>query len=810
VDKVINAILGLSGTPAYVLIFALAALESSSFLGFLFPGELAVLLGGVLASQGRITLGGAIAVAVSGAIIGDTVGYAIGARWGGRLLRSRFARFVDAGKRKRAEDLIQRRGGTAVFLGRFSAFLRVLVPGLAGASGMRYRKFLVFNVLGGATWATLFTVLGFFAGDAWSTVRHIAARASSILAAVLLLGLVAVIVGRWLSRNEEKVNAWWARQKERPWVAAFLRKYERQITFLLERLNPAEALGLYVTIGLAVSFAFAWAFAAAVQDVVTGEELVKFDAPIARFVMHHQSDLGTQVMSGLTVLGSAPIVIAVGLVIAVAAARRLGSLRPAAFLLGCITGGYGLEIGFRLLIQRVAPGKALETSLGFAFPSGHTMAAVVLWGGLALVVARLSLSWALRVWALVGAAVVVLLVAVSRVYLGVFYTSDVVAGGALGAMWLAFCFTAWHAWDRLDRSEELRSTRNKVARRVLRWVALAVSIGVFFYIVLLAIPGIRNSASALRNLNPFWVVVALGLEVAANLCLPQVYREAIIRLGGRLDFRRALKTSMAMFTIAHVLPAGGAAGSVVGAREFTASGVDTATATTAVVIAPALAMGVLGGIVFFGSGASLFRGDLPPAYIAGIIVVLAIVAALELAGARAVGSRPFRSALFKLVESVTAKLRIRINLSSLRASVDAMAEKMPNFRELRPLFAWSAANWLFDAAALWVLFLGFGYRMHIGVLLVGYGIANLASALPVTPGGLGFVEAGLAGAYAAFGAPGGVVVVTVLAYRLLSYWLPIAAGAPFYLQAARRARRRGSEKAILQRGQSGKRLKARR
>jgi uncharacterized protein (TIRG00374 family) len=789
VDKVINAILGLSGTPAYVLIFALAALESSSFLGFLFPGELAVLLGGVLASQGRITLGGAIAVSVTGAIIGDTIGYAIGARWGARLLRSRFARFVDEDKRKRAERLIQKRGGLAVFLGRFSAFLRVLVPGLAGASGMRYRKFLLFNVLGGATWATLFTVLGYFAGDAWTTVRRIAARAGSILAAFLVMVLVGVVIARWLVRNEEKVRAWWARQKQRPWVAGFLRRYARQFSFLQERLDPRGALGLYLTVGLAVSFTFAWAFTAAVQDVVTGKELVRFDAPIARFIMHHQSNLGTQITSALTVLGSAPFVAAGGLIISVAASRKLKSLRPAAFLLGCVAGGYALEIGFRLVIQRLAPSRALETSLGFAFPSGHALAAVVLWGGAAFIVTRLNSSWSLKVWAFLGAAMVVALVAASRIYLGIFYTSDVVAGGVLGAMWLAFCVTAWLVWDRLDHSEELRNARKKATKRLLRWVALAVSIGIFFYILLLAIPGIRNSASALRHLNPFWIVVALALEVAANFSLPQVYRQAVIKLGGSLDFRRALKSSMAMFTIAHVLPAGGAAGSVVMARELTAFGVPTATATAAVVIAPALAMGVLGGIVFFGSAASLFRGDLPPAYIAGVVVILAIVAALELAGAKAVGSKPFRSALFRFIESAAAKLHIHADFSRLRSSVDEMAAKMPGFRKLRPLFAWSAANWLFDAAALYVLFLGFGYRMHVGVLLVGYGVANLASALPVTPGALGFVEAGLAGAYAAFGAPGGVVVVTVLAYRLLSYWLPIAAGAPFYLQAARRSRK---------------------
>jgi hypothetical protein len=97
---------------------------------------------------------------------------------------------------------------------------------------------------------------------------------------------------------------------------------------------------------------------------------------------------------------------------------------------------------------------------------------------------------------------------------------------------------------------------------------------------------------------------------------------------------------------------------------------------------------------------------------------------------------------------------------------------------LLPLLGWAAMSWLTDAAALWVMFLGFGVRLHPAVLLVGYGLANLINALPeLTPGWLGVLETALAGAYAGLGVPVGVAVVAVLCYRLVSYWLPVAAGA---------------------------------
>src|SRR6266568_8259984 len=74
----IELILHLSGFPAYALVFLLPALESSAFVGFIFPGELAIILGGVLAFQGRVSLGGVLAAAIAGAVIGDSVGYAVG------------------------------------------------------------------------------------------------------------------------------------------------------------------------------------------------------------------------------------------------------------------------------------------------------------------------------------------------------------------------------------------------------------------------------------------------------------------------------------------------------------------------------------------------------------------------------------------------------------------------------------------------------------------------------------------------------------------------------------------------------------
>src|SRR3989449_9616507 len=87
-----DAILHLHGSVALAIVFLAPALEASAFLGFVFPGEIAVLLGGVLAYNGRVSLPAVILAAVAGAIVGDTIGYFVGRRWGHQIIRGVGAR----------------------------------------------------------------------------------------------------------------------------------------------------------------------------------------------------------------------------------------------------------------------------------------------------------------------------------------------------------------------------------------------------------------------------------------------------------------------------------------------------------------------------------------------------------------------------------------------------------------------------------------------------------------------------------------------------------------------------------------------
>lgn len=195
----ITALLQVTPIVAYLVITALVFAEDALFIGFIIPGETAAILGGVLASQSRLHLWLIMVLVVLGAIVGDTVGYEVGRRFGPRMLNLRLLQK----RRKKLDDarnLLARRGGTAVFLGRFTAFFRAVMPALAGASHMPYRRFLIYNAAGGLIWGAAAVLLGYFAGNAYLSL----AKSIGHTIAFILLGLAVVGFVIWRIRKHRK------------------------------------------------------------------------------------------------------------------------------------------------------------------------------------------------------------------------------------------------------------------------------------------------------------------------------------------------------------------------------------------------------------------------------------------------------------------------------------------------------------------------------------------------------------------------------------------------------------------------------
>lgn len=424
---------------AYVAVAVLAALEASAFVGLVIPGELALVTGGYLAYQGRASLWIMMAGAALGAIVGDSIGYEIGRHFGDRLRRSRLGAKVGAERWQRAEAYLTRRGGRAVFFGRFVGILRALVPALAGVSRMPYRVFLAWNALGAVLWAPGFVLLGYVAGSSYRRVEHYAGRAGLLLLIAAVVVGAIVVVARWVARHPDEVQAFVGRLLDRPLPARLRTRFRRQIDFVVRRLRPGQALGLSLTVELVVLGLLGWVFGAVVQDVVAGDGLFHIDRPVIEYVVSHRTPWLTSTMRTVSVLGSTVVLIPLVVVIGLLAHRRGKGWRPLAVLAAAQGGSVVLYDLVKVLVARPRPSIAplIATATGYSFPSGHAAQAVAVFGALAYLASGWAARWTNKVAIWAVAAVAALVVGLTRVYLGVHWPSDVIGGWVLGALWLA-------------------------------------------------------------------------------------------------------------------------------------------------------------------------------------------------------------------------------------------------------------------------------------------------------------------------------------------------------------------------------------
>ncbi len=191
------------GAPTWAVLSVVGLVvfaEDALFVGFVIPGETAAILGGVAASRAHVSVVAVIVVVVAAAILGDTVGYEVGRVLGPRIL----GLSIVADRRRRldeAQAYLARRGGMAVFLGRWTAFLRAVMPALAGSARMPYSRFLVYNASGGLLWGLAVVLAGYFAGESFTKVEGVFGKVAAAVLGVVVVA--AVVVWRVRKRRSE-------------------------------------------------------------------------------------------------------------------------------------------------------------------------------------------------------------------------------------------------------------------------------------------------------------------------------------------------------------------------------------------------------------------------------------------------------------------------------------------------------------------------------------------------------------------------------------------------------------------------------
>jgi membrane protein DedA with SNARE-associated domain/membrane-associated phospholipid phosphatase len=422
-----DRVLSLIEHYGYLVILFGVMLEST---GVPLPGETILLAAGVMVQRGRLDLGYVIVFGILGAVVGDQIGYWVG-RGGGRSFVLRWGRYVLITPQRlgRAEAFFERHGGKAVFFARFFSGLRVFGALVAGISRMRWGTFILYNTLGGAVWATAVVLVGYFLGSSIGLVERWLGRATLVLFALLALVVAFYLAYRWAAHNRERLMGWGEAVLAYPPVARLRRRYDVQLRWLLRRLTPGQYLGLHLTVGLLAAAGGLWLFGGLAEDLLTGDPIVRFDRVLDDYLHAHATPDLTTFFLIITALGSIEVIVLLGVIVAVFLAwgRRwlfLGSW------LAAVAGSAVLNQLLKGLFARPRPHfdhpLLIETS--YSFPSGHAMESFVVYGMLAYFAVLALRSWEWRVGVVCVAALLVVLIGFSRMYLGVHYFSDVIAG----------------------------------------------------------------------------------------------------------------------------------------------------------------------------------------------------------------------------------------------------------------------------------------------------------------------------------------------------------------------------------------------
>ncbi|HEY8050517.1 MAG TPA: VTT domain-containing protein, partial [Ramlibacter sp.] len=339
----LTALLSRMGEAGYALIFVAALLESAAMLGLFVPGEAVVLAAGFFAARGSFKLDVLFACVALGAAVGDSIGYEMGRRWG-RALLVRFGPRAGLSEHRlqRVERFFAKYGAPSVFLGRFIGFARAVVPFIAGASGMRYRAFLPYNIAGALAWSAVVLLAGYFLGDSWRLVENSLGRAAAIGATVAAIA--------WLLRRQlRKPAALWAE--------------------------------------LLIVVLFVCAFAGIAEDVVTNDPLTRVDVRVLLWLEAHRTPAMTMAMRLVSSVHAPAPMVAATCALAFWLWRRRDHYWLKALVL-TVPAGMLVNTLLKLAFHRARP--ALEHPLltlhSYSFPSGHVAGATLFYGILCAVV----------------------------------------------------------------------------------------------------------------------------------------------------------------------------------------------------------------------------------------------------------------------------------------------------------------------------------------------------------------------------------------------------------------------------------------
>jgi len=414
----------------WVFVFLASFVESLAIVGTFIPGSTLIIAAGALVPLAGVRLWPVILWAIAGAIGGDGLSYWLGHRYKQRIRALRFFRRHPQILEK-TEQFCRRHGEKSVFLGRFTQAFRAVVPLVAGMVSMPVPRFLVANVLSAVLWAPLHLLPGLALGASLS----LAAAVTSRLLALVVLLFATILATVWLTRlvvRAAVARLPTLRTRALSWSMAsdsFVRRKARAL------LDPDENEARVLLLLGALLVGGGWAFTVLVGRVLARGEIVAVDSTVYHLLQGLRTPWGDRFMVGVTQLGDGIVITAVAVAVLLwLLGHRL--YRRAAYWASALAASTVFLYGLKALFGLPRPPAIADMMQTNTFPSGHSAMSAVLFGSLAmLVMPEVRLRW--KILVATTAAVIVMAIAASRLYLGAHWLSDVLGGLAFGVMWVS-------------------------------------------------------------------------------------------------------------------------------------------------------------------------------------------------------------------------------------------------------------------------------------------------------------------------------------------------------------------------------------